>query len=74
MRIKSLLINASVNGLHPPSKQTVLPTMEPSPLPNHFFQPPNVEPYPSMQRAGGSLFSTMLNSTCIYAIGKSSLE
>ncbi|KAM0875301.1 hypothetical protein ACQ4PT_036879 [Festuca glaucescens] len=35
-----------------PSKQTVLPTMEPSPLPDHFYHPPIAESSPSMQTPG----------------------
>uniref|UniRef100_A0ACD5W330 Uncharacterized protein n=1 Tax=Avena sativa TaxID=4498 RepID=A0ACD5W330_AVESA len=36
----------------PPFKQTVLPTMEPSPLPDHFHQLPNIELSPSIQSRG----------------------
>jgi hypothetical protein len=43
---------ASSDEAVPPFKQTVLPTMEPSPLPDHFHQLPNIELSPSIQSRG----------------------
>ncbi|CAM0882349.1 unnamed protein product [Alopecurus aequalis] len=36
----------------PPSKQAVLPTMEPSPMPGHLYQPRNTEISPSIHSPG----------------------